>query len=46
MLSVAEVGEEQLAAGKSDEDQGDFISVRGRRAQNPMGCMPLCSSWG
>ncbi len=30
MLSLAEVGEEQLAAWKSDVDLGDFISVRGR----------------
>ena len=30
MLSLAEVGEERLAAWKSDVDLGDFISVRGR----------------
>lgn len=30
MLSLAEIGEEQLAAWKSDVDLGDFISVRGR----------------
>ena len=30
MLSLAEVGEEQLAAWKSDVDLGDFVSVRGR----------------
>ncbi|MGP6174616.1 lysine--tRNA ligase [Corynebacterium sp. A21] len=30
MLSLAEVGEEALAAWKSDVDLGDFVSVRGR----------------
>ncbi|MEJ5927662.1 lysine--tRNA ligase [Corynebacterium sp. H128] len=30
MLSLAEVGEERLAAWKSDVDLGDFVSVRGR----------------
>lgn len=30
MLSLAEVGEERLAAWKADVDLGDFVSVRGR----------------
>lgn len=30
MLSLAEVGEEALAAWKADVDLGDFVSVRGR----------------
>lgn len=30
MLSLAEVGEEQLAAWKADTDLGDIVSVRGR----------------
>ncbi len=30
MLSLAEVGEESLAAWKSDVDLGDFVSVQGR----------------
>ncbi|WIM67360.1 lysine--tRNA ligase [Corynebacterium breve] len=30
MLSLAEVGEEQLAAWKADTDLGDIVSIRGR----------------
>lgn len=46
MLSLAEVGEESLAAWKSDVDLGDFISVRGRVIASRRGELSvMASSW-
>ena len=46
MLSLAEVGEERLAAWKSDVDLGDFISVRGRVIASRRGELSvMASTW-
>ncbi|AKK03981.1 lysine--tRNA ligase [Corynebacterium epidermidicanis] len=46
MLSLAEVGEERLAAWKSDVDLGDFVSVRGRVIASKRGELSvMASSW-
>ena len=46
MLSLAEVGEELLAAWKSDVDLGDFISVRGRVIASRRGELSvMASTW-
>ena len=46
MLSLAEVGEERLAAWKSDVDLGDFISVRGRVISSRRGELSvMASTW-
>lgn len=44
MLSLAEVGEERLAAWKSDVDLGDFISVRGRVIASRRGELSVMAS--
>ena len=46
MLSLAEVGEEGLAAWKADVDLGDFVSVEGRVISSRRGELSvLASSW-
>lgn len=46
MLSLREVGEESLAAWKSDVDMGDFISVTGRVVASRRGELSvMASSW-
>ncbi len=46
MLSLAEVGEESLAAWKADIDLGDFVSVTGRVISSKRGELSvLASSW-
>jgi lysyl-tRNA synthetase class 2 len=46
MLSLAEVGEEALAAWKADVDLGDFVSVRGRVISSRRGELSVtASSW-
>ncbi len=46
MLSLAEVGEERLAAWKADVDLGDFVSVTGRVISSRRGELSvLASSW-
>lgn len=46
MLSLAEVGEDSLAAWKSDTDLGDFVSVRGRVIASRRGELSvMVSSW-
>lgn len=46
MLSLAEIGEERLAAWKSDVDLGDFISVRGRVIASRRGELSvMASAW-
>lgn len=46
MLSLAEVGEESLAAWKQDVDLGDFVSVRGRIISSKRGELSvLAQSW-
>lgn len=46
MLSLAEVGEEALAAWKSDTDLGDFVSVRGRMIASRRGELSVqATSW-
>ncbi|WP_308607793.1 lysine--tRNA ligase [uncultured Corynebacterium sp.] len=46
MLSLAEVGEERLAAWKSDVDLGDFISVSGRVIASRRGELSvMASTW-
>ncbi|MFV8381652.1 lysine--tRNA ligase [Corynebacterium hindlerae] len=46
MLSLAEVGEERLAAWKSDVDLGDFVSVRGRVIASKRGELSvMAASW-
>src|SRR5690625_6789589 len=44
MLSLAEVGEESLAAWKSDVDLGDFISVTGRVISSRRGEVSVMAS--
>ena len=46
MISLAEVGEESLAAWKADVDLGDFISVTGRVISSKRGELSvLATSW-
>ncbi|PRQ11554.1 lysine--tRNA ligase [Corynebacterium sp. 13CS0277] len=46
MLSLAEVGEERLAAWKQDVDLGDFVSVRGRVIASRRGELSvMATSW-
>jgi lysyl-tRNA synthetase class 2 len=46
MLSLAEVGEDALAAWKADVDLGDFVSVTGRVISSKRGELSvLASSW-
>ncbi|MDO4910179.1 MAG: lysine--tRNA ligase [Corynebacterium sp.] len=46
MLSLAEVGEERLAAWKQDVDLGDFVSVRGRVIASKRGELSIMAqSW-
>ena len=46
MLSLAEVGEEQLARWKADVDLGDFVFVRGRVISSKRGELSvLASEW-
>ncbi|HYP46067.1 MAG TPA: lysine--tRNA ligase [Propionibacteriaceae bacterium] len=46
MLSLAEVGEESLAAFKSDVDLGDFVSIEGRVISSRRGELSvLASAW-
>ena len=46
MLSLAEVGEDQLGAWKADVDLGDFVSVTGRVISSKRGELSvLASSW-
>lgn len=46
MLSLAEVGEEALAAWKQDVDLGDFVSVRGRVISSKRGELSvMAKSW-
>jgi lysyl-tRNA synthetase class 2 len=46
MVSLAEVGEEPLAAWKADVDLGDFVSVTGRVISSKRGELSvLASSW-
>ncbi|MFZ0530408.1 MAG: lysine--tRNA ligase [Propionicimonas sp.] len=46
MLSLAEVGQEQLDAWKADVDLGDFVSVTGRVISSKRGELSvLASSW-
>ena len=46
MLSLAEVGEESLAAWKADVDLGDFVSVTGRVISSRRGELSvLATSW-
>jgi lysyl-tRNA synthetase class 2 len=46
MLSLAEVGPEQLAAWKADVDLGDFVSVQGRVISSRRGELSvMASSW-
>ncbi|MET1004562.1 MAG: lysine--tRNA ligase [Propionibacteriaceae bacterium] len=46
MLSLAEVGEESLAAWKADVDLGDFVSVSGRVISSRRGELSvMASSW-
>ncbi|HZK31320.1 MAG TPA: lysine--tRNA ligase [Corynebacterium sp.] len=46
MLSLAEVGEEALAAWKSDTDLGDIVSVRGRVISSRRGELSIMAkSW-
>ena len=46
MLSLAEVGEDRLAAWKADVDLGDFVSVTGRVIASKRGELSvLASSW-
>ncbi|AKE39933.1 Lysyl-tRNA synthetase (class II) [Corynebacterium camporealensis] len=44
MLSLAEIGEDRLAAWKSDVDLGDFISVRGRVIASRRGELSIMAS--
>lgn len=46
MLSLAEVGQERLAAWKADVDLGDFVSVRGRVISSRRGELSvMASTW-
>ncbi|MDO4908986.1 MAG: lysine--tRNA ligase [Corynebacterium sp.] len=46
MLSLAEVGEDRLAAWKQDVDLGDFVSVRGRVISSKRGELSIMAkSW-
>lgn len=46
MLSLAEVGEDRLAAWKADVDLGDFVSVRGRVISSKRGELSImATSW-
>ncbi|MGB4892398.1 MAG: lysine--tRNA ligase [Propionicimonas sp.] len=46
MISLAEVGEERLAAWKADVDLGDFVSVTGRVISSKRGELSvLATSW-
>jgi lysyl-tRNA synthetase class 2 len=46
MLSLAEVGEDALAAWKADVDLGDFVSVQGRVVSSRRGELSvMASSW-